>query len=157
MPPLALSAEASAQAWKCASTKVRAAASSSAGSARAASQSRRKAEPAARRAQPEAKARRPGASGAAGQPAIAAKGVCWYLASTDRAGAGQVVQAGGGARFVKSAQAARIRIARKGAKARTMWVIYLEMGVALALLILIVWFTRPVKRPDQSRKDDAPQ
>jgi hypothetical protein len=38
-----------------------------------------------------------------------------------------------------------------------MWVIYLEMGVALALLILIVWFTRPVKRPDQSRKDDAPQ
>lgn len=27
-----------------------------------------------------------------------------------------------------------------------MWVIYLEMGVALALLILIVWFTRPRKR-----------
>lgn len=29
-----------------------------------------------------------------------------------------------------------------------MWVIYLEMGVALALLILIVWFTRPRKRED---------
>lgn len=29
-----------------------------------------------------------------------------------------------------------------------MWVIYLEMGVALALLILIVWFTRPRKRVD---------
>lgn len=31
--------------------------------------------------------------------------------------------------------------------ARIMWVIYLEMGVALAILILIVWFTRPRKRP----------
>jgi hypothetical protein len=28
-----------------------------------------------------------------------------------------------------------------------MWVIYLEMGVALALLILIVWWTWPAKRP----------
>jgi len=27
-----------------------------------------------------------------------------------------------------------------------MWVIYLEMGVALALLILIVWWTWPRKR-----------
>ena len=27
-----------------------------------------------------------------------------------------------------------------------MWVIYLEMGVALALLILIVWWTWPAKR-----------
>lgn len=27
-----------------------------------------------------------------------------------------------------------------------MWVIYLEMGVALAILILIVWFTRPRRR-----------
>jgi hypothetical protein len=38
-----------------------------------------------------------------------------------------------------------------------MWVIYLEMGVALALLILIVWWTRPAKRPEDSRKDDAPR
>ena len=29
-----------------------------------------------------------------------------------------------------------------------MWVIYLEMGVALALLILIVWWTWPAKRPE---------
>ena len=39
-----------------------------------------------------------------------------------------------------------------------MWVIYLEMGVALAVLILIVWWTRPVKRPggaEQAQKDDA--
>ena len=29
-----------------------------------------------------------------------------------------------------------------------MWVIYLEMGLALALAILIVWWTWPRKRPD---------
>ena len=29
-----------------------------------------------------------------------------------------------------------------------MWVIYLEMGLALALLILIVWWTWPKKRAD---------
>jgi len=28
-----------------------------------------------------------------------------------------------------------------------MWVVYLEMFVALALLILIVWFTLPKKKP----------
>lgn len=28
-----------------------------------------------------------------------------------------------------------------------MWVVYLEMAVALALLVLIVWFTWPRKRP----------
>ncbi len=33
-----------------------------------------------------------------------------------------------------------------------MWVIYLEMGVAFALLILIVWWTWPAKRPE-----DKPQ
>jgi hypothetical protein len=35
-----------------------------------------------------------------------------------------------------------------------MWVIYLEMGVALALLILIVWWTWPAKRPGRETKDD---
>jgi hypothetical protein len=29
-----------------------------------------------------------------------------------------------------------------------MWVIYVEMGVAFALLILIVWWTWPAKRTD---------
>ena len=38
-----------------------------------------------------------------------------------------------------------------------MWVIYLEMGVAFALLILIVWWTRPVKRPGEAPKDDLPR
>ncbi|MDA0276766.1 MAG: hypothetical protein O3A06_13365 [Proteobacteria bacterium] len=28
-----------------------------------------------------------------------------------------------------------------------MWVVYLEMAFALALLILIVWFTWPKKKP----------
>ena len=45
-----------------------------------------------------------------------------------------------------------------------MWVIYLEMGVALALLILIVWWTWPAKRAgnaepaakDQVGKEEAP-
>jgi high-affinity Fe2+/Pb2+ permease len=30
-----------------------------------------------------------------------------------------------------------------------MWVIYVEMGVALAILVLIVWFTWPRKRPGE--------
>jgi len=30
-----------------------------------------------------------------------------------------------------------------------MWVIYLEMGLALALAILIVWWTWPRRRPPQ--------
>jgi hypothetical protein len=29
-----------------------------------------------------------------------------------------------------------------------MWVLFLEMAVALAILILIVWFTWPKKRKD---------
>jgi len=40
-----------------------------------------------------------------------------------------------------------------------MWVIYLEMGVALALAILIVWWTWPKKGPrrDSERKDEDPR
>jgi hypothetical protein len=36
-----------------------------------------------------------------------------------------------------------------------MWVIYLEMAVALALLILIVWWTWPAKRADKALEDEA--
>jgi hypothetical protein len=36
-----------------------------------------------------------------------------------------------------------------------MWVIYLEMGLALALAILIVWWTWPSKKPDKKTEDDA--
>ena len=35
---------------------------------------------------------------------------------------------------------------------RTMWVIFLEMGVALSLLVLIVWWTWPKKRPEDEDK-----
>ena len=35
---------------------------------------------------------------------------------------------------------------------RTMWVIFLEMGVALGLLLLIVWWTWPKKRPEDEDK-----
>jgi len=43
-----------------------------------------------------------------------------------------------------------------------MWVIFLEMGVALALLILIVWWTWPRKRPGEDpgrnpRQDGEPR
>jgi hypothetical protein len=33
-----------------------------------------------------------------------------------------------------------------------MWVIILEMGVALALLLLIVWWTWPKKRGDDDHR-----
>ena len=35
-----------------------------------------------------------------------------------------------------------------------MWVIYLEMGVAFALLILIVWWTLPSKRGSTRDKSE---
>jgi len=35
-----------------------------------------------------------------------------------------------------------------------MWVIYLEMGIALVILALIVWFTWPRKRPPQDKDAD---
>jgi hypothetical protein len=38
-----------------------------------------------------------------------------------------------------------------------MWVIYLEMGIALALLILIVWWTWPAKRARKAPEDQSPR
>jgi hypothetical protein len=117
------------------------------------------------RPQLAANARKPGTMGALAQPGIAANGTGRTFAAAGRAGAGQAAHSGqagqtrasgdcgdGG----RSAQLARARIAHtKGAKARTMWVIYLEMGMALALLILIVWWTWPAKRPRGTPKDDG--
>lgn len=40
------------------------------------------------------------------------------------------------------------------AEIRSMWVIFLEMGVALGLLLLIVWWTWPKKRPQDK---DTPE
>ena len=53
----------------------------------------------------------------------------------------------------QAAAAAASRIAAGNLMAdRTMWVIFLEMGVALGLLLLIVWWTWPKKRPGDEDK-----
>lgn len=73
---------------------------------------------------------------------------------------GGVASTGWGAGFsgwvVTGAQAAKApasRIAADNFTAdRTMWVIFLEMGVALSLLLLIVWWTWPKKRPEDEDK-----
>jgi hypothetical protein len=119
------------------------------------------------RSQLDANARNPGATCALAQPGIVANGAGKYFAAAGRAGAAQAGHSGqaGQARpsvacgdCGKSAQPAKARIAlKRGAKARTMWVIYLEMGMALALLILIVWWTWPAKRTDKPPEDDSPR
>ena len=38
-----------------------------------------------------------------------------------------------------------------------MWVVYLEMGVALALAVLIIWFTRPSGREKKTGRDEGDQ
>jgi hypothetical protein len=38
-----------------------------------------------------------------------------------------------------------------------MWVVYLEMGVALALAALIIWFTRPRGRDKETGRGDGDQ
>ena len=38
-----------------------------------------------------------------------------------------------------------------------MRVMFLEMGEALTLLILIVWWTWPAKREEKAPKDEAPK
>jgi hypothetical protein len=37
-----------------------------------------------------------------------------------------------------------------------MWILLLEAGVALALLITIVWWTRPRKKDDEPKDDESP-
>ncbi|MFY9317451.1 MAG: hypothetical protein WAO95_18075, partial [Burkholderiales bacterium] len=79
---------------------------------------------------------------------------CWSFASGARGGAGQAAHSaqGGGAGGGPAQPAARTRMARENG-ASAMWVIYLEMGVALAILVLIVWFTWPRKRPPDKDAD----
>jgi hypothetical protein len=38
-----------------------------------------------------------------------------------------------------------------------MWILLLEAGVALSLLILIVWWTRPRKKNDEKDQNDHKQ
>ena len=94
------------------------------------------------RGQPARKARRLGSSCVLSQPGSAAKVVSTYCA---RSGAG-LVGGGGhtGQGFSGSCvQPALSRISNQ--TSRAMWVVYLEMGLALALAVLIVWFTWPRK------------
>jgi hypothetical protein len=81
-------------------------------------------------------------------------GTACILASGARGITGQAAHsAQAGHRGGGPAQPARIRIAtRSEASERAMWVIYLEMGVALAMLLLIVWFTWPRKRQQEQPK-----
>jgi hypothetical protein len=64
--------------------------------------------------------------------------------------------AGLSGRVATCEQAARVAASRIAAgnfmAGRTMWVIFLEMGVALGLLLLIVWWTWPKKRPGDEDK-----
>lgn len=88
-----------------------------------------------------------GQTGHAGQavaPGHAAAGV----AAVDCAGSFGCVGSG-----PHAANAAASRIAAiQGEERRAMWVIFLEMGVALGLLLLIVWWTWPKKRPQDEDK-----
>src|SRR3990172_2869447 len=168
MPSAAPSADPSAQAENVSSTKRRAADSSLAGTASAPSQARRSGWDAAIHPQPAAKARSPGAIAVLSQPGTSANAACRYVASARLAGAGQCGHSAHGGQVPREvgcaswAQPAGTRIAAtKKAKARTMWVIYLEMGVALALLILIVWWTWPAKpredRPQREGREGGPR
>jgi hypothetical protein len=91
---------------------------------------------------------------------MALNGTGWYFGSAGRdggtgGGAGQTGHGEGGGCSVP--QAARHRITqRTGADERTMWVVYLEMGMALALAILIVWWTWPAKRKPGDKDKGGP-
>ena len=84
------------------------------------------------------KARKLGSSLASAHPGNEANEVSMYCA---RSGAGF---GGGGGR--KDVHPAMSRIASKANRA--MWVVYLEMLVALAIAVLIIWLTRPPKKRD---------
>jgi hypothetical protein len=86
-------------------------------------------------------ARKLGSSGVSRQPGSASKDHSMYCA---RSGAGFAgAQAGQGA----SRSGAHPAMARISARAsRRMWIVYVEMAVALLIAGLIVWFTWPRKR-----------
>src|SRR5438034_2413801 len=94
------------------------------------------------RGHPARNARRLGSSCVLSQLGRAANDVSTYCA---RSGAGLV---GGGGHTGQGfsgtwAQPAASRI--KTQTSRAMWVVYLEMGLALAVAVLIIWFTWPRK------------
>jgi hypothetical protein len=66
---------------------------------------------------------------------------------------GQVATAGGGAPVSSSAQPPALNRMAANRSLR-MWVIFVEMGVVIAIGALIVWWTWPKKKRDE---DDAPR
>ena len=93
------------------------------------------------RGQPARKARRLGSSGVLSQPGRAANGVSTYWArSAAGFGGGHTGQGFSGS----WAQPAVSRIASSQIS-RAMWVVYLEMGLALVAAVFIIWFTWPRK------------
>jgi hypothetical protein len=95
------------------------------------------------RGQPATKARRLGSRVVLSQPGSAAKEVSTYCA---RSGAGTGLGGGQtGQGFSGSwAQPALSRIRNQAQRA--MWIVYLEMLLALALAAFIIWFTWPRKK-----------
>ncbi|MFN2646460.1 MAG: hypothetical protein ABR570_15860 [Burkholderiales bacterium] len=87
------------------------------------------------------KARRLGSSRTSCQPGNAAKEVSRYWA---RSGAGFGGGQTGQGVWGSCVHAAISRI--RGEAARAMWIVYLEMIVALAIAAAIVWFTWPRKK-----------
>ena len=92
-------------------------------------------------------------------PGHAGQGV--EAAQDEDAVAGLAIGAGWSGRVGAGAQADNVTPSRIAAlpttlaEIRSMWVIFLEMGVALGLLLLIVWWTWPKKRPqDKDSPDD---
>src|SRR6266704_1548955 len=136
-PPSPLSDEISAYGMNDASKNCRAASSSFAGTARASSQARARAPG---RGQPARKARRLGSSAAAVQPGKVSMDASWdrTVSVTGFGGGhcGHTVLCG------NEAQPASTTMSNRRYR---MWVVYLEMGVALALAALIVWWTWPKK------------
>src|SRR6185503_4631393 len=94
------------------------------------------------RPQPMRKARRLGARAACDQPGSVSKATSWYCAVSAPAGAGGLATGGEGGLGGSGVHAAASRINAKDARLK-MWVIYLEVGVALTLVVLIVWWTWP--------------
>ncbi|HEX5611054.1 MAG TPA: hypothetical protein VFX67_00255 [Burkholderiales bacterium] len=125
------------------SKKRRARASSAIADARAASHAFLSGEAAAIRGQPATKAFALGSSAFEDQPGRVAKSTGSYRASS-AIGFGGAGHAGHTGQLGHCAGGAVVHAA--SARIAAMWVILLEMAVALGLLILIVWWTWPKKK-----------
>jgi hypothetical protein len=123
------------------SNKTRAARASSGGTAAARAHG---CERAPLRGQPARNARRLRSSPALGQPGSPSKVNSRYCAVS---GAGF-----GGGHFGQGASGAQPAVSTISArKALRMWVVYLEVLLALGLAVFIVWFTWPKKRKDDDQ------